>query len=290
MRLQSKSMRIDNSATLPDTLTAVSAHPTRIWQEQLTDRDQDRSPIPARMSSDSLSDRLDKVVSVRFLVVEDNPKLGAQLEWALKEQGYLVDVCTSGHDGEEKAVNGSYDGIILDVMLPHHDGIEICKNLRRRKIATPILLLTALSDTQHKVSGLEAGADDYLTKPFELEELIARIRALLRRAHPEEGLVLRFEDIELNLGSRVVKRGGKTISLTNKEFSLLEYFMRNPNRVASRSLLGERVWDLAFQEESNVIEVYVSRLRNKIDRGFDKPLIHTVIGTGYLLSADGPPA
>lgn len=227
---------------------------------------------------------------MRFLVIEDNPKLAAQLEWALKEQSYIVDVCTNGHDGEEKAASGNYDGIILDVMLPHHDGIEICKNLRRRKIATPILLLTALSDTQHKVSGLEAGADDYLTKPFELEELIARIRALLRRAHPEEGLVLRYEDIELNLGTRVVKRGGKKISLTNKEFALLEYFMRNPNRVASRSLLGERVWDLAFQEESNVIEVYVSRLRNKIDKGFEKPLIHTVIGTGYVLSADGPPA
>lgn len=227
---------------------------------------------------------------VRFLIIEDNPKLAAQLDWALKEQGYIVDVCSNGHDGEEKAAKGGYDGIILDVMLPHHDGIEICKNLRRQKVATPILMLTALSDTPHKVSGLEAGADDYLTKPFELEELVARIRAILRRAHGEEGLVLRFEDIEVNLGRRSVTRAGKPISLTNKEFALLEYFMRNPNRVASRSLLGERVWDLAFQDESNVIEVYVSRLRNKIDRGFDKQLIHTVIGTGYILSADGPPA
>ncbi|HWL94225.1 MAG TPA: response regulator transcription factor [Phycisphaerae bacterium] len=227
---------------------------------------------------------------MRFLVIEDNPKLGAQLHWALQEQGYIVDVATGGHEGEEMGASGKYDGIVLDIMLPHHDGIEICKNLRRRKIATPILMLTALSDTQHKVAGLEAGADDYLTKPFDLEELIARIRALLRRAHPEEGSVLRFEDIELDLVKRSVNRGGKPVSLTNKEFALLEYFLRNPNRVASRALLGERVWDLAFQEESNVIEVYVSRLRNKIDRGFRKQLIHTVIGTGYVLSADGPPA
>jgi two-component system copper resistance phosphate regulon response regulator CusR len=227
---------------------------------------------------------------MRFLVIEDNPKLSAQLRWALEEQGYIVDVASNGHEGEEKAAIGGYDGILLDVMLPHHDGIEICKNLRRLKVATPILMLTALSDTEHKVAGLEAGADDYLTKPFDLEELIARVRALLRRAHPEEGSILRFEDIELDLNKRSVKRADKPITLTSKEFALLEYFMRNPNRVASRSILGERVWDLAFQEESNVIEVYVSRLRNKIDRGFDKALIHTVIGTGYILSADGPPA
>ena len=225
---------------------------------------------------------------MRFLVVEDNPKLGAQLRWVLEEQGYIVDVATGGHEGEDMAATGSYDGLILDVMLPHHDGIEICKNLRRRKVATPILMLTALSDTPHKVAGLEAGADDYLTKPFELEELVARVRALLRRAHADEGVVLRFEDIELDLGKRSVSRAGKAIALTNKEFALLEYFMRHPNRVTSRAVLGERVWDIAFREDSNVIEVYVSRLRNKVDRGFDKQLIHTVIGTGYMLSAEGP--
>lgn len=227
---------------------------------------------------------------MRFLIIEDNPKLSAQLRGVLEEQGYVVDVVNEGHEGEEKAAINNYDGILLDLMLPHHDGIEICKNLRRLKIVTPILMLTALSDTQHKVAGLEAGADDYLTKPFSLEELIARVRALLRRSHTEEGSVLRFEDVELDLNKRSVKRAGRPISLTGKEFALLEFFMRNPDRVASRSVLGERVWDLAFQEESNVIEVYVSRLRNKVDRGFDKPLIHTVIGTGYILSADGPPA
>jgi two-component system, OmpR family, copper resistance phosphate regulon response regulator CusR len=227
---------------------------------------------------------------MRFLVIEDNPKLGAQLRQALEEQGYIVDVTTSGHEGEAKGATGIYDAVIVDVMLPDHDGVQVCKNLRRRKIASPILMLTALSDTSDKVAGLEAGADDYLTKPFELEELIARVRALLRRSKPLEGTTLKFADIEMDLLKRQVIRATKPISLTAKEFALLEYFLRSPNRVLTRALIGERVWDLAFEDESNVIEVYVSRLRNKIDKGFDKPLIHTVIGTGYILSADGPPA
>lgn len=227
---------------------------------------------------------------MRFLVIEDNPKLGAQLRRALEEQGYIVDVTGSGHDGEQKAAADSYDCLIMDLMLPDHDGVQICRNLRRRKVSTPILMLTALSAMSDKVAGLEAGADDYLTKPFELEELVARIRALLRRAKPEEGTILRFEDIELDLVKRAVTRAGKPIGLTTKEFALLEFFLRNPERVLTRCLIGERVWDLAFEDESNVIDVYVSRLRNKIDKGFDKPLIHTVIGTGYVLSTDGPPA
>jgi DNA-binding response OmpR family regulator len=227
---------------------------------------------------------------MRFLVVEDNPKLGGQIRRILEDQGYNVTLTTSGREGEEEAARGSFDAIILDVMLPDHDGVQVCKNLRRRKISTPILVLTALSSTTDKVAGLEAGADDYLTKPFEFEEFVARVRALLRRAKPEEGTTLRFEEIEMDLVRRKVVRAGQAIALTSKEFALLEYFLRNPNRVLARSLIGERVWDLAFEEESNVIEVYVSRLRNKIDKGFDRPLIHTVIGTGYVLSAEGAPA
>lgn len=226
---------------------------------------------------------------MRFLVIEDNPKLGGHLRRILEEQGYVVDLTESGHEGEERAASESYDGIVLDVMLPDHDGVQICKNLRRRKVATPVLMLTALSATSEKVAGLEAGADDYLTKPFETDEFVARVRALLRRAQPEEGTTLRFEDIELDLVKRRVTRAEQPIGLTTKEFALLEFFLRNPHRVLTRSLIGERVWDLAFEEESNVIEVYVSRLRNKIDKGFSKSLIHTVIGTGYVLSADGPP-
>lgn len=228
--------------------------------------------------------------AMRFLVIEDNPKLGAQLRRTLEEQGHVVDLEASGHEGEEKAASESYDGIILDVMLPDHDGVQICKNLRRRKISTPILMVTALSGTTEKVAGLDAGADDYLTKPFDQEELIARVRALLRRSQADEGTTLRFADIEMDLMKRAVSRAGRQIPLTRREFVLLEYFLRNPNRVLTRSLLGERVWDIAFAEESNVIEVYVSRLRNKIDKGFDKPIIHTVIGSGYILSEEGPPA
>lgn len=227
---------------------------------------------------------------MRFLIIEDNTWLGSLLRKSLEEQGYVVDVTESGRDGEDKAAADCYDGIIVDVMLPDHDGMQICRNLRRRKLATPILVLSALSDTSHRVAGLEAGADDYLTKPFELEELVARIRALLRRAKPEEGAVLRFGDVEMNLVRRTVHRDGKPISLTAKEFALLEFFLRNPHRVLTRSLIGERVWDLAFEDESNVIEVYVSRLRNKLDKGFDKPLIHTLIRSGYMLSDQPPPA
>lgn len=227
---------------------------------------------------------------MRFLIIEDNVKLGARIAQALNEQGYITDVCNLGQEGEEKAISNSHDGIILDIMLPDHDGVQICRNLRRQKISTPILLLTALSDTKEKVAGLEAGADDYLTKPFELEELIARVRALLRRAKPEDGTHLHFEDLEMDLVKRTVSRSGTAVSLTAKEFALLEYFMRNPNRVLTRSLIGERVWDIAFEEESNVIEVYVSRLRSKIDKGFQQPLLQTVIGTGYSLTVPEPAA
>jgi two-component system copper resistance phosphate regulon response regulator CusR len=226
---------------------------------------------------------------MRFLVIEDNSKLADVIRKGLTEQAYGVDVAHSGLEGEDLAASKSYDGIILDLMLPDHDGVTLCRNLRRHGIATPILMLTALASTGDKVTGLEAGADDYLTKPFDLEELIARIRALLRRHQPAEGGRLRFSELEMDLVSRRVTRCGRPISLTAKEFALLEYFMRNPNRVLSRSAIGERVWDMAFEEESNVIEVYVSRVRSKIDKGFGKPLIHTIIGTGYVLSEDGPP-
>lgn len=227
---------------------------------------------------------------MRFLIVEDNPKLGSRLKKLLEEQGYVVDVTESGRDGEEMAASQKYDAIVLDIMLPDHDGVEICKNLRRRKIATPIVMLTALNDTPQKVSSLDAGADDYMTKPVDIEEFIARIRALLRRARGEEGTKLRFDDIEMDLAKRSVTRAGQPISLTGKEFALLECFLRNPDRVLTRSVLGERVWDLSLEDESNVIEVYVSRLRNKIEKGFNRPLLHTVIGTGYVLSGDGAPA
>ncbi len=223
---------------------------------------------------------------MRFLVVEDNERLADTLKLALEEQGYTVDTTTSGRRGEEMAAKGSYDVIILDLMLPDHDGVQICRNLRRRGMSKPVLMLTALSSTDEKVSGLEAGADDYLTKPIDLDEFIARVRALLRRAQSTEGATLSFGGIELDLVGRKVTREGKRVDLTTKEFALLEYFMRNPERVLTRTNIGERVWDLLFPEESNVIEVYVSRLRSKIDKGFGQPLIHTVVGTGYTMSTE----
>jgi len=223
---------------------------------------------------------------MRFLIIEDNERLAELVQKGLEEQGYAVDVTHSGRQGEELAANGPYDLIILDLMLPDHDGVQLCRELRRRGIPTPVLMLTALTGTDEKVAGLEAGADDYLTKPFDLEELIARVRALLRRSQSSEGVTLKFAGIEMDLVARTVSRDGKPISLTAKEFALLEYFLRNSERVLTRTNIGERVWDMLFEDESNVIEVYVSRLRSKIDRGFDKPLIHTVIGTGYVLSAE----
>ena len=222
---------------------------------------------------------------MRFLVIEDNPKISDIIKHALEEHAYQVETTASGHEAESLAARFEFDLIILDLMLPDHDGITLCKNLRRIGVSAPILMLTALSDTDNKVAGLEAGADDYLTKPFELEELVARVRALLRRTQASDSATLKHADLEVDLVSRTVIRGDTPISLTSKEFALLEYFMRNPDRVLTRTSIGEHVWDMNFVDESNVIEVYISRLRNKIDRDFDKQLLHTVIGTGYVFSA-----
>jgi two-component system copper resistance phosphate regulon response regulator CusR len=225
---------------------------------------------------------------MRVLVVEDNPKIAALIEEGFKAQGYTVDKAEGGYDAEGKAIEQHYDVIILDVMLPDEDGVQVCRNLRRRGVGTPVLMLTALSTTLDKVAGLDAGADDYLTKPFEFDELLARVRALLRRGEPQEAAVLRFEDLEMDLVHRSVLRGGQKIKLTTKEFALLEYLMRNPERVLSRAAIGEHVWDMNFDNDSNVIDVYISMLRRKIDRDFSKPVIHTVIGTGYVLSSTDP--
>jgi len=221
---------------------------------------------------------------MKILVVEDNPRFAELIAGGLRDEGYEVDVTASGHEAEELAAMDAFDLIVLDIMLPDQDGIVVCRNLRRRKIATPILMLTTLNETQDKVSGLNAGADDYLTKPFDVEELGARVRALLRRGKGSESTLLTFADIEMDLLKRVVTRAGEPIRLTAKEFALLEYFLRHPHRVLSRTLLGERVWDMNFEDDSNVIEVYVSRLRSKIDKGRETPLLHTVIGAGYKLS------
>ena len=225
---------------------------------------------------------------MRILVVEDNPKMARFIQQGLSEHGYAVDAAATGTEGEQLAATEPYDLIILDVMLPDQDGVLTCRNLRRRGRATPILMLTALSSTGDKVKGLDAGADDYLTKPFEFDEFLARVRALLRRGQAQEASNLRFADLELDLLTRTVARAGQKIKLTAKEFAMLECFMRSPNRVLSRTAIAERVWDMNFDSDSNVIDVYVSMLRRKIDREFDRRLLHTVVGTGYILSLEAP--
>jgi DNA-binding response OmpR family regulator len=218
---------------------------------------------------------------MRILIVEDNPKMAGAIQRGLREHGYAPDVSHSGFEGEDLAAVEPYDLIVLDVMLPDRDGVDVCRNLRRRNIKTPVLMLTALSSTDDKVSGLDAGADDYLTKPFEFEELLARVRALLRRGEAVEGRVLEMEGLQLDLYTRHAKRGDDEYELSNKEFALLEYLMRNPNRVLSRTQIAEKVWDMNFEPGSNVIDVYVSSLRKKIDRGYERELIHTIKGAGY---------
>lgn len=222
---------------------------------------------------------------MRILVIEDNPKLAEGIRKGLTAQGYATDVAETGHDGETMAASTQYDAIILDLMLPDRDGMDVCKNLRRHKVATPILILTALSQTANKIAGLNAGADDYLGKPFEFEELLARIRALLRRHQGTESTVLRYGDLEFDLLKRTVKLGNEKVALSAREMSLLEFLMRNQEKVLSRTTIGEKVWDINFDLSSNVIDVYISSLRRKLAAVNDKPMIHTVIGVGYRFGA-----
>lgn len=201
----------------------------------------------------------------------------------LESAGYSVDLAETGASAEALVAGNEYDVVILDVILPDQSGIDTARHMRRDGLSAPILMLTALSGTRDKVNGLDAGADDYLSKPFEFEELAARIRALLRRQSPVPGAKLYFADIEMDLVQRRVTRAGSTITLTTKEFALLEYFLRNPNRVLSRTAISEHVWDARFDTQSNVIDVYVNLLRKKIDQPFERKLIHTVVGAGYVL-------
>jgi two-component system copper resistance phosphate regulon response regulator CusR len=222
---------------------------------------------------------------VRILVIEDNKNLAQAIRLLLTQQGYGVDVAHLGQEGEELAASESYDLVILDVMLPDRDGLVVCRNLRRRKISTYILMLTALSGTSERVTGLEAGADDYLIKPFEFDELMARIRALMRRGKASETVRLEYEGLQLDLLNRQAWRDGHRIRLRSKEMALLEVLMRNADRVVDRATIAEKVWDMHYEPSSNVIDKYVSVLRKKIDEGHEHPLIHTVVGTGYRLGA-----
>lgn len=220
---------------------------------------------------------------MRILIVEDQPKMASFIKKGLSAQGYIADISETGSGAESMVVDNNYDLIILDVNLPDQNGMDTARHLRRDGCQMPILMLTALSTTKDKIHGLDSGADDYLTKPFDFEELLARVRALLRRNNVSENSKIRFGDIELDLVQRRVVRSNVEVNLTAKEFSLLEYFLRNPKRPITRIEISEHVWDVNFDTNTNIIDVYINMLRKKIDTPFDKKMIHTMVGFGYIL-------
>jgi two-component system, OmpR family, copper resistance phosphate regulon response regulator CusR len=226
---------------------------------------------------------------MKILVVEDEQQVSALIKQGLEEQSMTVDVAYDGQLGERLALSRDYDVILLDIVIPGINGFDLCKILKKEKPATPILMLTTLSTTADKVTGFDAGADDYLLKPFEFEELFARIKALARRslaAGNPYGNILRFEDLKLDPEKKIARRGDKNIKLSAKEFSLLEFFMKNPGKVVSRTELAEKIWDIKFETGTNVVEVYINMLRNKIDRDYPTKLLHTRIGLGYVLTKE----
>jgi heavy metal response regulator len=223
---------------------------------------------------------------MRILLVEDDRKVASFIRKGLTEEGYAVDVAHDGEAGLLMGLDRLHDVIVLDVMLPGKPGFQVLRELRQAKVATPVLLLTARDAVEDKVQGLDAGADDYLTKPFAFAELLARVRALLRRGKAAQAPALQVADLILDPAARTVKRGAGTIPLTNREFALLEYFLRNPGRVLTRTMIAEHVWDYSFDAGTNVIDVYVNYLRKKVDAGREPKLIHTVRGVGYVLRAE----
>jgi heavy metal response regulator len=225
---------------------------------------------------------------MRILLIEDERKVASFLQRGLGAEHYSVDVAYDGEEGLARLCNGPYDLVILDVMLPQRDGLAVLREARQRGVQTPVLLLTARDTLADKVTGLDQGADDYLTKPFAFEELLARVRALLRRGAPAQPTILAFADLRLDPAARQVTRAGKRIDLTAKEFALLEFFLRNPGRVLSRALIAQHVWGVEFDTFTNVIDVYVKYLRKKIDADFEPKLIHTVRGAGYVLKEAEP--
>jgi heavy metal response regulator len=223
---------------------------------------------------------------MRLLVVEDEKKVSSFISKGLKEEGYAVDVAFDGKTGLQMAMDQVHDLIVLDIHLPGMDGMSVLHELRKARVSTPVLLLTVRANIEDKVLGLDAGADDYLTKPFAFQELVARIRALLRRKTEAELPVLQFADLTLDPARRVVLRGANKIDLTAKEYALLYYFMRNPGRVLTRTMISDHVWDYNFDSMTNIIDVYVNYLRRKIDSDREHKLIHTIRGVGYVLKEE----
>lgn len=220
---------------------------------------------------------------MRILVVEDEPDLQDALKKQLQSSGYSVDACGNGLDAEDYLKMASYDAVVLDIMLPGIDGLTLLKRMRTAGDSTHVLLLTALDSIENKVQGLDAGADDYLVKPFAFDELLARLRVLVRRRTGQTTNVLEYAGLTMDLNSRTVSRDGREITLSSKEFAVLEYLLRNQRRVLSRDKIENHVWNYDFEGGSNVVDVYIRYLRKKIDTGFDKKLLHTIRGAGYVL-------
>jgi len=226
-------------------------------------------------------------LTMRILVVEDERKVASFLRQGLQEEGHAVETAGDGAAALDMLLEGpGYDLVVLDVMLPKRDGFDVLKTLRQRRVQTPVLCLTARDAVSDKVAGLDLGADDYLTKPFAFEEFLARVRALLRRGTGQREPVLKLADLTLDPATRTVTRDGRRITLTTREYALLEYFLRNVGRVLSRPMIAQHVWGLDFDPESNIIDVYVGYVRRKIDGDGERRLLHTVRGAGYMLSAE----
>ncbi len=222
---------------------------------------------------------------MKILLIEDEPKTVQSLKQGLEENHYTVEVAYDGILARQLATRNTYQLIISDIIIPGINGIELCRELRSLGIQTPILMLTALSTTDDKLIGFEAGADDYLAKPFDFKEFLARVKALIKRSNQTilEAQTLRFGDLEMDLTSHLVSRSGQMINLTSKEFQLLEYFLRNQEKVLSKAEIAENIWEVEDENSSNLIEVYVNYLRKKVDKGFSSKLIHTQFGMGYIL-------
>src|SRR5262249_17886090 len=224
---------------------------------------------------------------MRILVIEDDKKIASFIIKGLKQSGFAVDHAPNGEDGLHLASTTPYDAAVIDIMLPRLDGLSLGQKMRQQKINLPVLFLSAKASVDDRIKGLQSGGDDYLVKPFAFSELLARVQALIRRATSAvEPTTLTFGDLAMNLVSREVRRGGREIELQGREFSLLEYLMRNANKVVSKAMILEHVWDYSFDPQTNVVDVVVCRLRNKIDRDFPKKIIHTLRGVGYVLKAD----
>jgi len=224
---------------------------------------------------------------MRYLVIEDEPGMARFIHQGLSEQGHAVDVIRDGLEGLDYALASPYDAILLDIMLPNMNGLQLLREIRTQGVKTPVLLLTARGEVDDRVEGLDSGADDYLVKPFAFSELLARLRALVRRPPLQAAPILQMGDLRMDVAAHEVQRAGKRIELSPREFALLELFLRHPHQVLSRTQIAQHVWNLDYYAETNVVDVYIGYLRRKIGRGFASPLIHTVHGVGYRLSTEG---